>query len=793
MVQGTPYRQKLRRPLYFFPVQLLVLHLKKNHVLLLCWAVLFAFITQQMGMKYGVPYLFLYPEYFGKSTFWSFGLLGFSVGGFFTAFNLYSYTTHAYRFPFIATIARPYLKFTINNALLPLAFTLVYLVASARLQYTKELVGPLDIAVNLLGFLIGIALFTTIALLYFTRTNTDLHKLLGPDVEKHQAPQPMEDIVPMHRPTAQRQQLRKATRWLRREQRTRKWRVDLYLTSPFRLALARSSAHYDKELLRSVLWQNHINGSIFSVVLLITFIAMGAFSDVPLFSIPAGASVFLLFTMLLMLMSALHSWMKGWTLTAVLGLVLALHLLSLRTESFLYDAQAFGLDYSAPPARYDRATIAGLARDQAAAEADRRRHQGVLDTWAERNRTLSGAQARPKLLIVNTSGGGSRAMVWTFRCLQVADSLLDGHLMERTALMTGSSGGLIGATYFRQVSLAQDTSDRISVQDPGHLEAMASDILNPVGFSFVSNDMFIRYRRVHDGTRSYTLDRGYAFEQRLNALTGGLLDIRFADMVEPERTARVPMLVISPASLNDGRRLVMAAQPVAYLTNIAAGGNVHADNQPEAIEFSRLFAEQDAGHIKLTSALRMNASFPYITPVVTLPCEPKMRVMDAGVRDNYGYRTTFQFLQAHRAWIAANTSGVVIMQMRDKQRELDVKPINGSLIARLIDPVGSVYGNLVRAQDQDYDLMVKQAEAWADFPIDLIDLSLRHDENDEISLSWHLTAVEKAQVLQTIERPDNQAAFARLRELVLGSTPLVTAQLRGDTAADAASAPPTLR
>ena len=485
MVQGTPYRQKLRRPLYFFPVQLLVLHLKKNHVLLLCWAVLFAFITQQMGMKYGVPYLFLYPEYFGKSTFWSFGLLGFSVGGFFTAFNLYSYTTHAYRFPFIATIARPYLKFTINNALLPLAFTLVYLVASARLQYTKELVGPLDIAVNLLGFLIGIALFTTIALLYFTRTNTDLHKLLGPDMEKHQAPQPMEDIVPMHRPTAQRQQLRKATRWLRREQRTRKWRVDLYLTSPFRLALARSSAHYDKELLRSVLWQNHINGSIFSVVLLITFIAMGAFSDVPLFSIPAGASVFLLFTMLLMLMSALHSWMKGWTLTAVLGLVLALHLLSLRTESFLYDAQAFGLDYSAPPARYDRATIAGLARDQAAAEADRRRHQGVLDTWAERNRALSGAQARPKLLIVNTSGGGSRAMVWTFRCLQVADSLLDGHLMERTALMTGSSGGLIGATYFRQVSLAQDTSDRISVQDPGHLEAMASDILNPVGFSFV--------------------------------------------------------------------------------------------------------------------------------------------------------------------------------------------------------------------------------------------------------------------------------------------------------------------
>jgi hypothetical protein len=787
MVHRPTYRQQLRRLLFFFPVQLLVLHLKKNHVLLLCWAVLFAYITGQMGMKYGVPYLFLYPEYFGESTFWSFGLLGFSVGGFFTAFNLYSYTTHAYRFPFIATIARPYQKFTLNNALLPLLFTVAYLVASARLQHTKELVPAADIALNLLGFLCGIAVFTTISLLYFTRTNTDLHKLLGPGLEHHGPPQPMEDIVPMHSNNAQRQQLRKATRWLRREQRTRKWKVELYLTSPFRLALARSSAHYDKALLRSVLWQNHINGSIFSVVLVVSFIAMGAFSDLPLFAIPAGASFFLLFTMLLMLMSAIHSWLKGWTFTAVLGVVLALHLLSLRTESFLYDAQAYGLDYTGPQATYDRRTIAALARDTTAAEADRRAHRSVLDAWAEHNRQLPSTNERPKLVVINTSGGGSRAMMWTFRCLQVADSLLDGSLMQRSVLMTGSSGGLIGAVYFRQVALAQDTSARYDVRDARHLAAMGADILNPLGFSFVSNDMFLRYRRVHDGGRSYTLDRGYAFEQRLNELTDGLLDIRFSDMATAERSGRAPMLVISPAILNDGRRLVMAAQPAAYLTNIHAGGSVRVDGQPEAIEYGRLFAAQDARHIKLTSALRMNASFPYITPVVTLPSEPKMRVMDAGVRDNYGYRTTFQFLQAHREWIAANTSGVVILQMRDKQRELDVKPINGSLIARLVDPVSSVYGNLVRAQDQDYDLMVKQSAAWATFPIDLIDLSLRHDDNDEISLSWHLTAVEKAQVLGTIEQPANQAALTRLRDLVLGSMPLVTAQLGDGTATGPAS------
>ena len=71
------------------------------------WLLLFGFVTQSIGSKYGVPYLFLYPEYFGKVSFWSYAILGFGLGGFITAFNLYSYTMHAYRFPFIATLSRP--------------------------------------------------------------------------------------------------------------------------------------------------------------------------------------------------------------------------------------------------------------------------------------------------------------------------------------------------------------------------------------------------------------------------------------------------------------------------------------------------------------------------------------------------------------------------------------------------------------------------------------------------------------------------------------------------------------
>ncbi len=780
-------RQIGARVLYFFPFQLVVLHLKKNHLTMLCWLVFFGYITQSIGIKYGIPYVFLYPEYFGTANIWSFLLLGFSLGGFITAFNLFTYTAHAYRFPFVATLARPFLKFNINNGIIPAVFVLTYLWCSARLQIYKELVSVGDTFLHLLGFLLGIGLFLLIALLYFTRTNIDLHKMMVSDADAFRPEPVMEDIMAPIPPV--REQQRKASRWLRREQRAKKWRVDTYLTWPMHVMLARSSTHYDKELLRGVLWQNHINGSIFEVFVVITFIALGAFSNTSFFAIPAGASIFLLFTMLLMLFSAFTSWIKGWLVTLLIGLVVVLNVLSLKTD-FLYDTRAYGLDYDAAPATYDRDVIHALATDTAKAQADADAHRATLELWLEHNQGLPNAGGKPPLIIINTSGGGSRAMLWTFRCLQVADSLLNGQLMKRSVLMTGSSGGLIGATYYRQLVLAAKQGGAVRPDDPRHLDQMASDILNPVTFSLVTNDMFIRYRKVHDGDRTYTLDRGYAFEQRMDSLTGGMLNIRLKDMVLPEQRAETPMLVISPTSINDGRRLVISALPSAYLTDIQPRAPVYAATEPESIEFLRLFKGQDPLNLKLSSALRMNATFPYITPVVTLPSQPRMRVMDAGVRDNYGYRTTMAFLRTYREWLKENVSGVVIVQIRDNQRELEVKPVGGSMVGRLTEPVGSIYGNFVTGQDQDYDLALKTADAWMTVPLHVVDLQLRHAKEDEISLSWHLTAVEKKQVLSTIGAQENREAFSELSQLILGGAGITKWPAHGMPPAPAADPAP---
>jgi hypothetical protein len=450
--------------------------------------------------------------------------------------------------------------------------------------------------------------------------------------------------------------------------------------------------------------------------------------------------------------------------------VLVLNTLSHSTDSFFADNHAYGLDYTAEPAPYDRLTIGALANDTVVAKADAEAMLATLERWKADNAQLSGVE-KPPLLLLNTSGGGLRAFLWTMVCMQHLDSVLHGSLMDRTALMAGSSGGLIGATYYRQLYLTGLDDPSIDRNAEVIREEVSSDMLNPMIFSFVTNDMFIRYRKVRDEDRSYTLDRGATFEQRLNANTRNLMDVRMQDLAEAERQAEIPMLVMSPTSINDGRRVLIGSLPLAHLTRIAPDPHVLNTGEPEAIEFNRLFAGQGAGKLKLTSALRMNASFPYITPVVTLPSEPPMRVMDAGVRDNYGYRVTLAFLHTYREWIAENTSGVVMLQIRDTPRRMEVNPTSASLVSRILDPVGSVYDNFLRAQDQDYDLMLQQASGWADFPIRVVDLELSRGGEENIALSWHLTAIERKRVLRSLDTEQNRRSFTLLRQLLPSAAP----------------------
>ncbi|MDX2037427.1 MAG: hypothetical protein SFX72_12315 [Isosphaeraceae bacterium] len=80
------------------------------------------------------------------------------------------------------------------------------------------------------------------------------------------------------------------------------------------------------------------------------------------------------------------------------------------------------------------------------------------------------------------------------------------------------------------------------------------------------------------------------------------------------------------------------------------------------LEFSKVFA-RDSG-FRLSTAARMAATFPVVTPAVYLPTTPAVRVVDSGFRDNYGVELAADWLFQNREWIERNTSGVVLVQLR---------------------------------------------------------------------------------------------------------------------------------
>ena len=165
--------------IYFFPVQLLFLHIKRNHILLLFWLVLFLYVSGNLGVGFGIDTLFLAPIYMGQIGPWSFLIIGFSLGGFIMAFHIYSYILFSRDFTFLATLSRPFLKFCLNNMLIPSLFILTYLVQIYFFLTEEELMNSGIVMIYIICVLIGLFIFYILSILYFIQFNKNVFVISG--------------------------------------------------------------------------------------------------------------------------------------------------------------------------------------------------------------------------------------------------------------------------------------------------------------------------------------------------------------------------------------------------------------------------------------------------------------------------------------------------------------------------------------------------------------------------------------------------------------------------------------
>jgi len=736
----------------FFPINLLFSQVKYNLVVLFYWIILFAIINNYLGVGIGLPYLYLSPEYSGASSAIAFLLLGVSIGGFIMAFHIYSYIQLGPKYPFIATLSRPFYKFSVNNSLIPLIFIINLSVNIYHFQKGQEYLESTEVGFQILGLIVGATLFILFSLLYFFPTNKDLFTITGKKSEDFQAK--TSNI--------------KAT--LHRKQTWYEPFMDknmdqyYYIGSRFKIRQSRSSSHYDINVLNKVFAQNHINASVFEVLLVLSYISIGFFRDYELFQVPASVSVMMILTIIIMLVSALFSWFKAWTYPLIVASFLLVNYLSVKTEFFQFKSFAFGLSYEKENlVNYTKKSLFDLKCSNSVIQQDYENYVKTLENWKKNT-----GKKKPKLIILNTSGGGLRSAMWTFKVLQELDSLTDKEFVKHIQMITGASGGMIGAAYYRDLIMMENDSTIVSRLNDKYLKNISKDLLNRLSFSISTNDLFFRFQKVEINKNIYNKDRGYAFEQELIANLDGAFDRTLGSYESFERSGQIPTMIFTPTIINDGRRLLVSSQHHGYLqATDQLDERVGLNPQIENIEYLKYFKNNNPGDVSFTSVLRMSATFPYIMPMITMPTEPGMQVMDAGIRDNYGSKITVRYLIALRKWLQENTSGVIILKVRDTKKTLIGETYkNIGLFERLLLPFGNMYGNFPRVQDFNQDELFSTAIRSMNYPIEVVTFNLRESLSDKISLSWHLTLKEKEKISNAIHSEENSQSMERLLKLL---------------------------
>ncbi|HXB13263.1 MAG TPA: hypothetical protein VNZ45_14850, partial [Bacteroidia bacterium] len=295
---------------------------KENLVYVFLWILFFGFITGNVASKYGVPYLFLYPEYMHHVGVRAYFILGFSCGGFIMAYNISSYIVNSFRFPFLATLERPFFTFCLNNFLIPVGFLLTYIGTMIHFR-AYDGAPPTTIFYHISSFLVGFMGFLMITMAYFYFFDIGAFRVFGIGPPKSSKVQ-FKKVTgkPGYTPTWE------STTPKSIEYTDRTWYVETYLGGGLKMRLARGYEHYDHKMLERIFRQNHQTGAVFEIVSIVSLLLLGSFRDSPVFMLPAGASVFLLFTVFVMLLSALHNWFRGWTTTVALIILLGINFLS---------------------------------------------------------------------------------------------------------------------------------------------------------------------------------------------------------------------------------------------------------------------------------------------------------------------------------------------------------------------------------------------------------------------------------------------------------------------------------
>jgi hypothetical protein len=260
-------------------------------------------------------------------------------------------------------------------------------------------------------------------------------------------------------------------------------------------------------------------------------------------------------------------------------------------------------------------------------------------TWEHRR----DRQGKRTLVVVTASGGGIQATAWTARVLTGLHERYGPRFTRSIGLISAVSGGSVGTMYYlANWKLGPDSVDPLDAPGIARINANATaSSLEAAAWGVAFPDLLRMAFPpwVHRG-----VDRGWALEQtwrqrlRRPEDPEPLSDLRLTDWMTPTRAEHLPVVVFNATLVETGQRLLISP--------VLADGLKPSD-ATTAREFLQLYPES---HLRVSTAARLSATFPYISPMAR-PLErpggldgPYYHVADGGYVDNEGAFTAMDWI-----------------------------------------------------------------------------------------------------------------------------------------------------
>jgi hypothetical protein len=694
--------------------------------------------------SFGANTLFLAPEYLGNVNAAGAAITGVATGIFIMSWNITTFILHSGRFRFLATSSKPFLKYCLNNAIIPIAFLILYLLEALYFDRVKELIPIKQFLFIATGFAGGFSLLLLISFLYFFGADRTIIRTLPPvlkDIDENKIPETQEEKILVDDFGLP---------------------VKNYLSTRLKVKKVRSVKHYSQNFLDVIFKRHHFSAMLSILFAFIFMLFIAFFLDNKFFQIPASASILLFFSILISVMGALTYFLRSWSLLFIILLYTVLNIL------YKYDVidprnKAYGLNYTITKRPvYSLESLESL-NTETKIDSDKNNMISILNHWKQNQH-----EDKPLMIVFNFSGGGVRSASFSMNVLQALDSVTGGRIMNKTMLISGASGGMLAAAYFRELARLKINGARINLENKKYLDNISKDLLNPVFSSLVTRDLISPSQKFSYSHYRYIKDRGYAFEEKLNFNTQDVLDKPIGFYEKDEKLARIPLMILNSAVTRDFKKMMICTQPISFMMQPSYKDSTTKITGPDAIDFAALFKNKDPMDLRMLTALRMNATYPYVLPAVWLPSKPIIDVMDAGLRDNSGAETSYRFLNVFKDWIKENTRGILLIQVRSRIKGSWNNGYKSGGISDIItNPFTMIQTNWFTLQD--YFQEDELAYLKNTFGIQLHRVSFMYipkKPEGEAPLNFHLTASEKNEVSASMHRENNIEALQRVESFL---------------------------